>query len=225
MARTQTAALLALAVLAAPACARTTTGASAPQAHADPTTASSTAEQPSKPMNVDIDALVLSAKEANNLIGSDQLQTDVNAVVEKNPTHYSQSVSPCSSVEYAPLGDESWFGTNWQNFRFARYSGYSNVSVSQGISVYKADNEAAQTFKKWSETLRACSASDSSILPEEPSSKTLRWTDTAENASQKQCSAKVELNKNVALFTETCLFEGAESANDRIASAIQKKLE
>lgn len=227
MPRARIAALAAIALATASACDRPNASLGASTAHADPTT---TPNSPGVFPPEKIDTLLLSLDEVNRIVPGDEFRGPV-APPETKPVKLTPSgASPeCSPVIEASFGEEGWFRNDWEGFRFARYSGFSNVSASQGILVYQNLSLAQGAFDQWISTAKQCDSAKQGIEFNSIESNLIEWTSTSRAKSPnregqgptKTCVSKAEPKTNIILYVDVCLYQNAEES----ASNVLKKIE
>ena len=176
MHRARTAALAALAVLAAPACARTTTGIGAPPAHADPTTTPSSPSSSVFPSEK-IDTLLLSLDEVNKGLPPLDHPFVTQDPVRKQPDDLQIAGSTACGTPVT-VGTQDAVGNGWSSYRSELYVGEQNTMVELVLAVYPDGPAVERAFERIAEAARACKP-NAELAVESSTDGAVRWHSTA----------------------------------------------
>lgn len=107
---------------------------------------------PPAPASADV---ALTLAEVQEIVGAPGLENRMDLFAPREDHSLDDRVSkPCRGL----INQDDEFGKNWVNYRYLRYSGASNLGVSQSIAVYPDHEASQQLFDQVKRNLKDCNA-------------------------------------------------------------------
>lgn len=99
--------------------------------------------------------VTLTLAEVQEIVGAPALENRMDLSAPRVDHSLDDRVSPsCRGL----INQDDEFGKNWVSYRYLRYSGASNLGVSQSIAMYQDHEAAGQLFDQVKRNLKDCNA-------------------------------------------------------------------